>query len=133
MSRRAKTAVGIGALAAALAVVAGVHYLSGERGKKNRAKLKSWMVKAKREVIARVERIEELDRKAYHAVVDEVARRYRGLKDVDPDELRAMAADMKAHWSNIHRRMQRGMIKPAPRARKRNTARAPRAKTTAAR
>jgi hypothetical protein len=135
MSRGARTAVGVGAaLAVAAAVAAGVHLMSGKRGVKNRAKMKGWALKARAEIRDQVEKLKTIDKEAYHAIVDGVTRRYRGVKNVDPEEIRAMTAELKGHWSNIHKQVAAGMKKPAGSARERaarTTRKAPRTRVAA--
>lgn len=91
--------VGIAALAAA---AAGAYYLYGsDKAAKNRKQVKSWMLRMKAEVMDEVESVKELTQDAYGAAVDKVSEKYAQLKNVDKEELSALASRMKSHWNDI--------------------------------
>ena len=99
----AKAAVGLAAMAAA----AGAYYFYGSKhATQHRRKMKSWAIKARGEVVEKLEKAQELTQKKYDRVVDEVADKYRRVKNIDPKEVTALAEDMRRHWKNISSQVQ---------------------------
>lgn len=106
MSRNAAIGVGMAALAA---TAAGVYFLYGARGaKERREKIRGWMLRAKGEVLERMEHMKDVSKEAYHRAIDAVAEKYRGMKNVDAGELASMVSDLKRHWDNIKSRFKEG-------------------------
>jgi uncharacterized membrane protein YfbV (UPF0208 family) len=105
-----KTEIGLG-LAALAVAAAGIYFLSGEKGAKNRKAVKGWMLKIKGEVMERMEDMKEINEKAYSKVVDEVVKMYRAAKNVDPKELNKIAGELKGHWRKIQKDLKQGMAK----------------------
>lgn len=104
--KKRRIAAGVGAgLALAAAAVAGTYFFSGARGAKNRKKVKEWATKAKRDVVKRIRTLKKLNRGAYHKAVQEVMRRYKDLKDVNPKEIDAVVRELKGHWNRISRQV----------------------------
>jgi uncharacterized membrane-anchored protein YhcB (DUF1043 family) len=93
-------AVGLGALA--IAGIAAGYFLLGKDGAKNRKKVKSWMLKAKGEVLEKMEKWKkDFNESDYQELVDKMAQKYQNMKDIDQAELQAFAKEMKSHWKNI--------------------------------
>jgi hypothetical protein len=86
---------------AAVAAVIGTVYFYGKEGKKHRDELKSWSVKAKADVMAKIEKTKELGEEDYKKIVDTVLVKYKKLKDVKNKEIDALADDLKAGWKEI--------------------------------
>ncbi len=100
------TNVGIGAAVAAAA--AGAYFLYGtDKGKKQRHKMEKWTVDARKEVVKQIEKLKDVNEDAYHSVVDNVALRYKKLKDINPAEIAALAIELKGHWNNIQREFKK--------------------------
>ncbi len=95
-------AAGLAILAAA---AAGAYFLYGKGGAERRRKAKSWMLKMKGDVLARLENMQKVDKAAYNRTVDEVSRRYKALKAVAPGELSSLVKEMKGHWRNIEKEL----------------------------
>ena len=95
--------IGIGlGIAALAAAAAGAYYLYGsDKSAKNRKHVKSWMLKMKAEVMDEVENLKEVTEDAYTKIVDKVSEKYAAVKNVDPEELKALGARMKSHWNEI--------------------------------
>jgi len=106
-----KVTVGAGVVAA-LAAAAGAYFLTGERGKKNREKIKGWTLKMKGEVMERMEKMGDITEKQFKRVVDDVAKRYRALKSVDNAELARLAAEIKSHWDAISKEVRGAVPRP---------------------
>ncbi len=97
--KNAAIAVGVASLAAA---AAGAYWLYGAtNAAKHRKVAKSWMLKARAEVMDAVEKVEDLNKAAYFAIVDKVMEKYSELHKGSP-ELRTMEKELKAAWSHIH-------------------------------
>jgi hypothetical protein len=96
--------MGLGMLAA---LSAGAYYLYGTKeGAKKRLKIRGWMLKAKGEVMDKMESLKEVNEEKYNALVDTVMKKYHGLKTIDPKEVEAMVSDLKKHWKNIERHLK---------------------------
>jgi hypothetical protein len=86
---------------ATVAAVVGAVYFYGKEGKKRRTELKSWMVKAKAEVMEKIEKTKELGEDDYQKVIDTVLKKYKKLKDVKNNEIDELADDLKKGWKEI--------------------------------
>lgn len=87
---------------AAVAAVAGAVFLYGtEAGKKKRKQIKSWTLKAKGEVLEKLEKAKEVNEQVYHDVVNAVAKKYEQVKTIDLNEVAEFATELKKHWKNI--------------------------------
>lgn len=94
-------AVGFAAGLAALA--AGGYFIFGPQGAKNRKVIKGWTLKAKGEVLEKIEKLKEVTPEMYNKVIDEVTAKYAKVKDVSADEVAALSGDLKKHWKAIAR------------------------------
>lgn len=95
--------VGLGMLAA---LSAGAYYLYGTKeGAKKRLKIRGWMLKAKGEIMEKMEDLKEVNEEKYNALVETVMKKYHGLKNIDPKEVDEMVGDLKKHWKNIKRHL----------------------------
>lgn len=102
---------GHGAMMAAgiVAVAAGAigAYLYGTKdGAKKRKQIKSWMIKAKAEVLEEIENVKEVTEEKYHAIVDSVMAKYKVLSHVDASDFKDLADDLKAHWADLKAEME---------------------------
>lgn len=106
--------MGIAALAAA---AAGAYYFYGKDGSKHRKNLKSWAVKARGEVMERVEKLRDVSQDTYSKAVEQVMDKYKRVKNIDPRELAELGAELKGHWDRIYTQISG----PAPKGRKKAT------------
>jgi hypothetical protein len=96
-----KIAAGVGLTAAAVAA-AGAYFLYGSKdADKNRKTVKSWGLKAKAEVLERMEDAKKMTREEYEDMVHAVAETYAGVKGATKKDLGEFAAEMKEHWDVI--------------------------------
>lgn len=95
--------VGITALAAA-GVAAGI-LLFGKNGPKNRKAIKAWTLKAKADILEKMEKAKDMSQDTYHSIVDGATAKYAKLKDVTPEELAALTKELKGHWNTIKRQV----------------------------
>lgn len=100
-----KAGIGVGSLAAA---VAGAYYLYGtKQGAKKRKKMRSWALKAKGELMEKLEEMEKVNKKVYHEAVDKMAKRYAAMKHIDTKEVEKLAADLKMQWKHIQKEIKK--------------------------
>jgi hypothetical protein len=98
-----KVAVGIAMVAAA----AGAYFLYGtEAGKKTSKKIKGWALKAKGEVLEKLENLKEVSQEKYDSIVEAVSSKYQKVKNVDQAELATMIKELKGHWKNIKKQLK---------------------------
>ena len=80
---------------------AGAYFLYGKRGAKNRAKIEGWALKLKGEVLEKLETMKNVDRQAFHDLVERTATRYGRVKRVSASELKHVTGELKGAWSHI--------------------------------
>ncbi len=98
-----KMGVGLG-LGVIVAGVAGAYYLYGTKdGAKNRVKIKGWALKAKAEVVEKLEKLKEVNEENYNEVLESVMKKYQAIKNIDKTEVEVLISDMRKHWKNIKR------------------------------
>jgi len=96
-------AIGVG-IAALAAAAAGAYYLYGsDKGPARRQKIKSWTLRMKAEVMEEIEKLKEVNKEAYETVIATISKKYSQFKDLDPEEVAALAARMKTHWKDIQK------------------------------
>jgi hypothetical protein len=96
-----KFAAGVGLTAAAVAA-AGAYFLYGSKdADQNRKIVKSWGLKAKAEVLERLEDAKKMTREEYEDMVQAVAGTYAGVKGATKKDLVEFASEMKEHWDVI--------------------------------
>lgn len=96
-------AVGIGVgLTAAAVAAAGAYFLYGSKNAaKNRKAVKSWTLKAKAEVLEKIEQAKEMSQEEYEQLIDTVSTTYAGMKDASKTDLATFKKEMKEHWMSI--------------------------------
>lgn len=100
-------AVVAGIIGVAAAAAAGAYFLYGTKdGKKVKKQIRGWALKAKGEVLEKVEKLKDVNEETYHQVIDGVLKRYQTIKGVDTAELADIARELKGHWNNIKRELQ---------------------------
>tara|TARA_Y100000310_G_scaffold315100_1_gene365271 strand:- start:1343 stop:1735 length:393 start_codon:yes stop_codon:yes gene_type:complete len=104
MARKKKSSHTGSKLLAAGITTLGIYMLYGAKhAKQNRKKAKSWMLKAKGEVLEKAEKLKQMDRSDYERIVAQVEGKYKKLKSVDNKELAALAKELKGHWKDIEK------------------------------
>ena len=95
-----------GLFAGALAAGALAGYLFyGSSGAKNRKKLRGWMLRAKADVLDRVERTRGITQDTYEELVNTVMGKYKKMKRVNDDEAEALARELKRYWRTVKREL----------------------------
>jgi len=89
-------------LAGAATVTAlGGYFLYGPKGPENREKLSRWMLRAKREILTKMETIEDLTEDKYHTIVDEVTSRFGQMKHIGDEKATEVAQSFKEKWEDM--------------------------------
>jgi len=95
--------IGIGLTAAAVAA-AGTYFLYGSKNAvKNRKAVKSWMLKAKAEVLERLEDAKEMSKEEYEELINNVATKFSELKTASKVDIKGFKDEMKEHWKVIEK------------------------------
>lgn len=103
LSASQKIGIGVGLTAAAVSA-AGAYFLYGSKNAaKNRKTVKSWALKAKAEVLEKLEDAKEMSQEEYEQLVDTVAGLYTTAKSASKSDLSAFKKEMKEHWKMIER------------------------------
>ena len=93
---------GGGKLVATLVGAAAVaHYFYGPKGIKNRQKVKAWSLKARAEVLEKIEKTKTLGESEYAKYVDVVTTKYGKMKGVSKIEAAKLNKELKGHWNAI--------------------------------
>jgi len=101
LSEKEKMSIGIGLTAAAVAA-AGAFFLAGSKNAaKNRKAVKSWMLKAKAEVLEGLEKAQEMSQADYEALIEQVSSAYVGLQTASKADISGFKKEMKDHWQKI--------------------------------
>lgn len=108
------TGVGI-AVAAAVVAAAGVAFLYGtDSGKKSRKKIKGWTLKAKGEILEKLESAKEISEETFEKIAEQVLAKYSKVKSIEQKELDTFAKELKGHWRSI----KKELATSAPKAKK---------------
>lgn len=101
LSNTQKIEIGVGLTAAAVAA-AGAYFLYGSKdAEKNRAAVKSWALKAKAEVLEKLEDAKKMTRAEYEEVVAAAVGAYSGAKSVTKKDIASFTAEMMEHWEAL--------------------------------
>ena len=102
LSDSQKIGIGASLAAAALATAAGTYFLYGsKKADQNRKSVKSWMLKAKAEVLEGIEKVEEMSKKDYETLIKTVSGTYAALQDVSKRDIADFTREMKEHWEGM--------------------------------
>ncbi|MBC7836654.1 hypothetical protein H7X87_02645 [Acetobacteraceae bacterium] len=103
-------AVGVGVgVAAAAAAAAGAYWLYGAKdAAKHRRQARSWMLKARAEVLEGVEKLQDIDKAKYMGIVQGVMKRYAGVAGTSAGELKQVAKDLRDSWAHMQAAQQKG-------------------------
>lgn len=96
------TALGVAAAAAAAAAAAGAYWFYGSvDASKHRKSVKSFMLKARADVLEAVEKVKDIDKSTYLAIVDRVVAKYSTAAGVTAAEVTQMTRDLRAAWDHM--------------------------------
>lgn len=121
-------ALGAGAATAAVAAVGAYWFYGSHDALKHRKTARSWMLKARGDVLAAVEaaveKVGEIDKAAYMAIVDGVLKRYAAASGATSAEMTQATKDMKAAWSHMQAARKGTATKTAKKVSKKATKKA---------
>lgn len=125
LSDTQKIGLGVGLTAAAVAA-AGTYFLYGSKGaSKNRKVVKSWALKAKAEVLEKLESAKQMSKEEYEQVIDSVIGVYGDLKQASKVDVSGFKKEMKDYWNKIEKTaapkkkaVKKAVAKAAPAAKK---------------
>lgn len=104
--KSSNTLLNVALVGAAAAAIAGGYFLYGKDGAKHRKTLKAWSIKAKGEVMEKLEKAKALSEEVFHQAVDSVSAKYAQVKDVTPEDLDMFVKGLKKHWKDIKREIE---------------------------
>ncbi len=84
-----------------LALAAASYYLFGPEAKKHQKKVKGWMIKAKGEIVEKLEDAKDMTEPAYHALVDSVTTAYLNNGKIAREDIVAFTKNLKGQWKSI--------------------------------
>jgi gas vesicle protein len=93
--------LGVGLTAAAVAAASAYFLYGSKNAAKNRKAVKSWTLKAKAEVLEKLEDAQNMSQEEYLALIDTVAATYQGVKSASKTDLSTFKKEMKEHWTGI--------------------------------
>lgn len=91
--------------AAAIAAVAGAYYFFGKDGAKHRAAAQVWVSRAKKDVLAEVKKLKNVNEKTYKSVTAKVMAKYAKFKKENPEAYALLAKEFKTHWPKIKKHL----------------------------
>ena len=98
-----KVGIGFG-LTAAAATVAGAYFLYGsKKASQNRKKVQSWALKAKAEVLEKLENAEQLSEDEYKKLVETATGVYGTVKNATAGEVADFKKEMFTHWKDLQK------------------------------
>lgn len=102
MSKKSQVAGAGLSVAALAAAAAGAYWLYGSKhAAKHRKMAKSYMLKARAEAMDAVERVKDIDKTQYMAIVDKIVKKYGAAAGVTAAEVGQMTKDLKAAWGHM--------------------------------
>ncbi len=103
-----KGKLGAGVLAAAALAAAGYYFYASKDAKKNRQVAAKWAGDFKKDVVKRAKALKKIDRAAVAAIVEQSARAYKGVRNLDRTEIERAAKELKNNWQKIARELKKG-------------------------
>jgi hypothetical protein len=90
------------AVVAGIGALAGAYFLYGtDAGKKKRKEVKGWMLKAKGEVLEKIENIKDLSEDKYQGAVASVMKKYEGLREKYGEDVSVLYKELMSYWNHI--------------------------------
>ena len=87
-------------------LAATAYFFLGPKGKEHQENTKAWAIKMKADVIEKLEMAHDISEFAYHKIIDSVAAKHEKSKKASPEEIRALASNLKKHWKTISKSAQ---------------------------
>ena len=96
------------AAAAAASAAAGYYFYASKNAKKNRKIAAKWAVDMQKDVLKRAKSLKNIDRAAIAAIVEQSARAYKGVRNLDRGEIERAAKELKNNWKKIAVELKKG-------------------------
>lgn len=113
-SSLAPVAVGAG-IAALTAAAAGTYFLYGSKhAARHRRLVKAWSLKARGEILERLEQLSEINETAYNKAIKEVSAQYKTLHRLNPKDVAEFVGELKGHWQDIAREIKTSVAAATP-------------------
>lgn len=88
----------------AAAAAAGAYWLYGAKHSvENRKMAKSWMLKARAEILDGIEKLKEVDKTSYMHMAEKIIKSYAGKAGATSAELARMMQDAKTTWLHMQK------------------------------
>ncbi len=100
------TKVAAGVITAAVAACA-IYFLTGERGRKNREKIKEFALDIKKDVLEKMKELKDITKDEYLRIVDEIADKYKRIKKVSEEEFSNIVEEIKGAWKHIEKEIKK--------------------------
>lgn len=110
ISAAQKVTLGVGLTAAAVAAASTYFLYGSKNAPKNRKAVKSWILKAKGEVLEALEKAEDMTKAEYEALIEMIAGAYGAVQGASKNEIAEFKKEMKSHWDKIQKS---GVVKKA--------------------
>jgi DNA polymerase III gamma/tau subunit len=100
---------------ATLAAAAGAYFIYGTKeGAKTKKKVRSWALKAKAEVLEKIEKAKDITEDSYNTTVATVMQKYEKMRAEHGDEIDAVTKELKGYWSHLKKHLKPVVKKVAP-------------------
>lgn len=119
MAHQKKGGVGAGiavaaGAAAAVAAAAGAYFLYGTKeGAKTKKKIKAWTLKAKGEVLEKIEKMKDVTEENYNGAVAQVMDKYKKVMKEHGDDVDAVTKELKGYWGHLKKHLNTAAKKGA--------------------
>ena len=105
----------IGAALVVAGAALGAYFLYGtKQGTKQRKKISGWALKAKGEVLEKIEGIKNLDESSYKKAVDIVMAKYNKIKSEHAPEIQEVSKELHGYWNTIKKNFKKEFTAKAP-------------------
>jgi len=101
-----KCGSGLGIAVIAAAAAAGFFLYGSKNSTKNRQKIKGWSLKAKGEVLEKIEKLKDVSEDEYNKIIDSVSEKYSKMKNMDEEEVQESMDELRKYWKNIKKEIE---------------------------
>ena len=92
--------------AAAAAAAAGYYFYASSSAKKNRKLAAKWASELKDDVMKKAKDIKGLNKQSMMAIVDGVAKAYKGVSNLDQTDIMNAATELKDNWQKLREELK---------------------------
>ncbi len=110
MGKVEKTLATLGGVGTTMTALAGLYYLYGsDRAAQHRKDVSKWMHAAEREIIKEARRLKGLTYtdENIRRLIDAVAKKYEGARNLEPQDVRAFVSAMQENWQQLANSVKR--------------------------